>query len=417
MRSGRFLSLFFLHSACLLALFAEASEPARQPERIILNLTAEPATSMAVTWCTEVELGEPVVEWAVAAEGTEFVKLAQRLPARMERWAEPVGAPAYHYSAVLTGLKPGTRYCYRVGAGLQLSEWNQFTTAEASAKPFSFVWLGDPQDEITEHCSRVFREAYRTAPKAAFWLFTGDICGDPLDSQWAEFFGGMGFIARMVPSIMTPGNHDTAYLLKEGKPDMYRPTYARRDPARVGQVWLSNLTLPENGVAGLGETNYHLDYQGLRVIMINSNTRLAEQAAWLEPLLASNPATWTVVAFHHPLYNGGAKRDNRQTRDAFLPLFDKYKVDLVLTGHDHVYMRSHPLREGRVAAAGEKGTVYLVSASGPKFYECNTPYPELMARTASGKQLFQVIEVGADRLSVRTHSADGVLFDECVIRK
>ena len=404
-----------LLTACLTRGGTPPSAQAPVPQRLVLNLTAEPATSIAVTWASSLELAGSCVEYAVATDGTSFEASPQNVPARLELCAEGEGAPRFHYSAILAGLKPGTRYCYRVGAGKTFSEWNQFSTATSDTQPFSFVWFGDPQDKLTEHCSRVFREAFRQAPSASFWLFTGDVCGDPVDWQWDQFFDAAGFSLRMIPSVLAPGNHDLAYQIPTGKFDPAGVVYGKRNTSKVGAVWRAHLTLPENGLKGLEETSYHLDFQGLRIIMINSNTQLAEQAAWLESLLANNPCRWTVVAFHHPLYNGGAKRDNKDTRNAFLPLFDKYKVDLVLTGHDHVYMRSHPLRSSQPVLPGEKGTLYLVSSSGPKFYDLNTPYEQLMAKVSSGKQLFQVFDVSADKLTLRTFTAQGYVFDTCVI--
>jgi len=80
-------------------------------------------------------------------------------------------------------------------------------------------------------------------------------------------------------------------------------------------------------------------------------------------------------------------------------------------------MRSHPLKGNQVVAKGEKGTVYLVSASGVKFYECQTLFAPLMAKTSDKKQLFQVIDVEAKRLTVKTVTASGELFDSCELLK
>jgi 3',5'-cyclic AMP phosphodiesterase CpdA len=147
------------------------------------------------------------------------------------------------------------------------------------------------------------------------------------------------------------------------------------------------------------------------LIVINSNDRLAEQAAWMEPLLAANPSRWTIVAFHHPVYSAGRDRDDKETREAFQALFDKYHVDLVLTGHDHAYARTHPVRTGAPVAPGERGTVYVVSSSGPKFYTVNSGYAALMAKTAGNLQLFQTITIDGPRLRFRSIAANGELND------
>ncbi|MFH1212787.1 MAG: metallophosphoesterase, partial [Candidatus Neomarinimicrobiota bacterium] len=145
--------------------------------------------------------------------------------------------------------------------------------------------------------------------------------------------------------------------------------------------------------------------------------RLAEQAVWLDSLLARNPNRWTIVAFHHPLYSMGHIRDDRQTRDAFLPIFDKYQVDLVLSGHDHVYSRTYPLRAGKIAAKKQKGTVYVISVSCPKAYDIGKINAGLMAKTGTQAQLFQVISVEPNRLEYKSYTADGRLFDDFKLKK
>jgi len=113
----------------------------------------------------------------------------------------------------------------------------------------------------------------------------------------------------------------------------------------------------------------------------------------------------------------GRARDDRKTRDAFLPLIDKYGVDLVLTGHDHVYSRSHNLKNNAVVPALEKGTVYVVSVSGSKAYPLNPMSSKLMAKTGEKVQLFQTISIDGLSLKYRSYTATGDLFDAFELKK
>jgi len=151
--------------------------------------------------------------------------------------------------------------------------------------------------------------------------------------------------------------------------------------------------------------------------MLNSNDRLQEQAVWMENLLAANPNTWTVVTFHHPLYSNAQERDERETRTAFQHIFDTYHVDMVLTGHDHSYARSHKINNGKVVSDQEQGTVYILSVSGPKQYVVSSEYKELMAKVAGNVQLFQVISVAGNTLDYKSFTAAGTLFDEFSLSK
>jgi hypothetical protein len=68
-----------------------------------------------------------------------------------------------------------------------------------------------------------------------------------------------------------------------------------------------------------------------------------EQLAWLETTLADSTATWKVVALHHPPYSAGYQGSSTDARETFSPLFERYGVQLVLSGHDHDYQRSVPI--------------------------------------------------------------------------
>lgn len=389
-----------------------------RPQRIVLNVTEDLATSIAVTWRTAAPATDSYVEYAPATPGTSFAEEASRLAATTEVFNDTGGTPAHQHAAVLTGLRPGTRYCYRVGSPGALGPWTQFTTTRADDAPVSFVWFGDPQDDIAEHCTRIFAEALRTAPSASVWLCTGDLCTDPIDWLWGELLETAAPALRTIAFAAVPGNHDTAYKEQPTEPFAINSRYLPRDASRVGSPWRPHFTLPANGPAGLEETCYAFDVQGVRVLMLNSNTRLDEQLAWARTQLGRQPSPrWTILAFHHPVYSGSPKRDKPAQREMLQAFCDEQGVDLVLTGHDHVYLRSLPLRAGKPAAPGERATTYLSSVSGPKFYKNETPFADLMAKRLDKAQLFQVINIAGKRLDLTTHAADGSVVDSLTLHK
>jgi len=385
--------------------FAEAANnPA--PQRIILNLTANPANSMAVTWQAEDSFPNSAIQYSLATPWIEYEKQAVTLPATVQKFETGDQRVDFHYSAVMDNLAPNTTYIYRVGHDSVWSEWNQFVTAKPEPQPFKFVFIGDTQNDDHRPMTRVFQQVYRTAPEAGFWLFTGDLVNAPKDHLWSELFEAMSLFPRVTPSVMVPGNHD-----------QLRNMVNSQKVSVTAPIWHAHLTLPENGIARLNETSYFFDYQGTRFVMLNSNEKLAEQAIWLDSLLAHNPNRWTIAAFHHPFYSMGHVRDDRFTRDAFLPIFDKYGVDLVLQGHDHVYSRTYPLRAGKIIANNQTGTVYIISASCPKAYDVGKINAGLMAKTGTQAQLFQVITVEPNKLSYKSYTANGQLYDEFALKK
>jgi len=378
-----------------------------EPQRVILNLTENPAISQALTWRTISDVPNPQAQIALAVESPDLNEKAQTVYANSEKLELKDKKYVYHHSIVFNSLKPDTLYTYRVGDGENWSEWNQFRTASRTNEPFVFVNFGDPQNNIKSLCSRVFRAAYKKAPDAHFWHFVGDIVnrGDN-DDEWADLYDAFGWIPRVTPMILLPGNHE--YIKKKVNGEEIR---------ELTHLWHPQFTLPENGPDGLKETVYFLDYQGVRFVMLNGNEKLEDQARWLNNILAQNPQSWTIVAIHQPFYSTAKDRDNPHLRDLFIPIFDKYSVDLVLQGHDHTYGRTYKMRDGIKVGDSEKGTVYVVSVSGPKVYSINENFKDIMVKMGTGRQLFQVIKINKTSLIYESFTATGQLYDSFELEK
>ena len=390
----------------------------KTPQRIILNLTSSPESSMAVTWRTVVNPEESVVQFAEPTNWIEFEETAKTIKAVSTEIVTDKKYKVVQHSAKMEDLKPNTLYIYRVGGDSIWSEWQQFTTAKIKNEPFQFVFFGDPQNDLKMHCSRVFRQAFKTAPDASFWLFSGDICSEPEDVQYQGFFEAGGFIFGTVPSILTPGNHDFGYEMKDG--EIVKDERGKKVRSEiVSYMFREHFTLPENGPAGFEESTYYVDYQGVRFVMVNTalEDKLEDLADWIDKTLSDNPNKWTVVSFHHPFYSAGRDRDDDETREAFGNVFDKHHVDLVLTGHDHAYSRSYKLVNSEKVAWNKKGTVYVLSVSGPKMYPVNSTYTNLMEKMGGNTQLFQVISVSDKKLEYQALTTTGEVFDSFVLKK
>ncbi len=331
------------------------------------------------------------------------------------------------------GLKPGVKYAYRVGDGTNFSEWFHFKTAAATNEPFSFIYFGDAQNNIRSMWSRVIREAYSDAPKAAFLLHAGDLINSAeADAEWGEWFGAGAWVNAMMPNVAIPGNHEMAKAENGGK--------------QLSHHWQPQFEFPMNGPAGLEESCFAIEYHNMLIIGMNSNEQQELQAKWLEKVLAANKLEWVVCTFHHPIFSTGKDRDNAELRALWKPILDKYKVDLVLQGHDHTYGRtglsvpatlkkedavavgaaanaggsSVPPTLGNVATGVQKvdvttGTVYVVSVSGPKMY--NLQRSPFMKRVAEDTQLYQIISIDGPKLHYEARTAVGQLYDAFELHK
>ncbi len=378
------------------------------PERIILNLTAEPSNSISITWQTKSKAVNPSVQISKAKPWINFEENVKTFVAKTEEYITDEFDSVFCYSSTVAQLLPNSNYVYKVGSDSIWSEWNQFSTADTKKTPFKFVYLGDPQNDLKEYCSRVFREAFKKAPDAKFWLISGDLVTDAKDKLWEEFFYAAGFIFRIIPLVAAPGNHDHKIIEVDGK---------QRRSQEIATTWTSHFTLPENGLNTLKETNYYIDYQGVRFVFINSQTKVDEQAIWLDGLLSENHNKWTIVSFHHPIYSATSERNDKTTRETFQPIFDKYNVDLVLNGHDHTYARSKKIKNGKPVGFNEQGTIYVVSVSGPKAYPINNKFDDFMEKTGNEIQLYQVIEINEDKIFYNSYTVDGQLYDSFEIIK
>ncbi len=124
------------------------------------------------------------------------------------------------------------------------------------------------------------------------------------------------------------------------------------------------------------------------------------------------------------MYSPASDRDNIELRQAWKPLFDKFRVDLILSGHDHTYSRTGLVDTKNLknvptgyqqAYDPEIGTVNVVSVSGPKMYEITKGQ---YAKTfAENTQLYQIIDIDNDILRFRAFTATGELYDEFQLQK
>lgn len=368
---------------------SDSDDPSPPFDHIILTWTGSPATTQAVSWRSHVESQKSVAEIAPAKASPDFVDVARQISAKTTPLKIDKKSVYYH-SVRFTNLNPNTLYAYRVGNGNIWSEWFQFRTASRHPEPFSFLYLSDAQEDISSLWPRTLRAAILKSPDARFMIHSGDLVEYKNNKdEWDAWFKAGGWVFATIPSLPVAGNHE----YKEH----------RGQQRTLSEFWRPQFALPENGIAGLEETSYFLDYQGTRLVVLNSNEKLQKQAHWLENLLKRNPNHWTIVIFHHPVYtSANLDRDNKKVRKHWEPLLDQFEVDLVLQGHDHVYSR------GRGPGKSD-GPVYVISVSGPKMY--NLARADWMDRAGENKQLFQVISISKTVLSYKSITVTGEVYD------
>jgi len=130
-----------------------------------------------------------------------------------------------------------------------------------------------------------------------------------------------------------------------------------------------------------------------------------EQLDWLEGALAASTSRWKVAVMHDAPYSASPKRgSNLAVREATHPLFVEYGVDLVLTGHNHIYERTIP----------QQGVTYVVTGAGAKVSEIGDA--EFIAATVKGLQ-FMVVAVEGDTMRLQAINERGTVVDEFSLTK
>jgi predicted phosphodiesterase len=143
--------------------------------------------------------------------------------------------------------------------------------------------------------------------------------------------------------------------------------------------------------------------QDVRFFALESTYMEPQQRDWVEKELASSKEKWKIVFQHHPLYSSGVTHgSDPQLRDALEPLFVANGVDLVLTGHDHIYERVKP----------QQGIVHFVAGSGGKLRKDGArPNLPFSARVVADTNVFLVMEIKDDRLFFNAIATDGRVVD------
>jgi hypothetical protein len=376
------------------------------PDQVVLTWSGDPRVEQTVRWRTAPTVGTGAVAWAEKSAGQAFDPRAagvRRITARTSRLDTPdiANDPVNHlHQATLAGLQPGTTYVYAVGDGGP-GGWSapaEFTTAPATAAPFTFVYMGDAQNGL-ESWGRLVGKAYASHPEAAFYVMAGDLINRGRErDDWDDYFANAGGIFARRPLVPCIGNHET----QGGHPSLY----------------LRHFALPANGPAGLEPGRaYALRYGNALFVVLDSNLSAEAQAPWLEAQLRDTDATWKFAVYHHPAYASRPGRSYPDVVKHWVPLFDKYHVDLALQGHDHAYLRTYPLKGGARVPTARDGTIYLLTVSGTKFYDQGDhAYTEVGFTKVATYQVLD-IRIAGDELRYRSYDVDGRLRDEFLIRK
>ena len=158
-----------------------------------------------------------------------------------------------------------------------------------------------------------------------------------------------------------------------------------------------------------GKEYYRFTKGKVAFYSLNSNYMDKKQVQWLEDELGRETAEWKVMFFHHPPYSSAKKHgSDGQLREVVEPIFLKYGVDVVLTGHDHVYERIKP----------QKGIYYFVSGAGGQLRTGDVEKESGLIEKSYDRDLhFMLFEVDGNQMYFQAISRTGETIDSGVITR
>jgi acid phosphatase type 7 len=215
-------------------------------------------------------------------------------------------------------------------------------------------------------------------------------------NQWDALFQYSKETASRIPFMSVPGNHDNR--------------------AGLGaKMYCDLFSFPMNAPVGVPkEQTYSFTYKNTLFLMIDATSPIDAQTPWIEKELAGTKAKWKIAMFHFAPYN--REEPYLDIQKAWVPLFDKYHVDMVFGGHLHYYMRSKPMMGGKVVSSYREGTAYIISV-GITNRDQNfdkEPYAEV---TDGIGQLFQYVKIDGNNLTFESVNFQNKLIDKFTLSK
>ncbi len=310
------------------------------------------------------------------------------------------------HEITLTELSPETKYFYRVisqdkKGDYVVSELFTFQTAVRENSPFSFVVIGDSRT-YPETFHRIAKRVFSERPN--FVLHVGDVVTDGRKKeQWIrEYLRPASVFMSRFSTYVAIGNHE-------------RNAHWYYD--------YSSYPAPEN--------YYSFRFGNAEFFIVDTNEDLAPESAqmkWLKGSLAKSKAKWKFAAHHHPPYSSDSNDygdtfhgktsplGDLKVRNALVPLYEKYHVDIVWVGHIHNYERTFPIRNGGVVSEKE-GVVYIQAGGGGAELETYTPTRSWFTAKLLENWQYCLVTIHQNTLTMMAYDIDGKMFDFLQIKK
>jgi hypothetical protein len=300
--------------------------------------TKSPATQATISWTTAKRGTKHLVRYGIRSSGVG--ELASSQDAQRNGAYSGADGEYYHHARV-SGLKPSTTYQFAIESDGKKSPVMHFTTAPSDDREFRLLFGGDSRTGIVSRGQVNLLMADLSANDDQLIAFAhgGDyIVSGKNWSQWSTWLSQHELTVtksgKALPIIPTRGNHDGGPLYDE----------IFDTPGGSGKNYFHTMISP-------------------KVALVTLNSEISaggDQRAWLaETLVDLRPKVrWLLAEYHRPAWP--AVKSPGSAKKFWVPLFEKFNLDLVVESDGHVIKRTVPIRddkqvEGGIVYVGEGG--------------------------------------------------------------
>ncbi len=317
--------------------------------RVSCTVNGDTAAERGFCWYTKTDVPTQIRILDGRTDVTDSLTLADAVAAPWEG--------NYMHKVTVKGLTAGTDYTYELHGDGGKIVTGSFRTDDGDDK-VSFIGIADVQASSLENFmkgARTLNAGLEMDPSADFVVNLGDFTNDSTNEEWdyyAEAFDGVNCGMTLAP---ISGNHDGLGVWH----------------------WFENLFCLDTSesVQNLNGVNYSFNYGNAHFAVLNTNDALSvslSQLRWLYNDMRSTDKDWKIVFMHKSPYTlgkDGKWPDALYLKETLTRVCELTGVDLVMSGHDHQYLRTKSLKNNRVVPDGEGVTYVLSGTAGSKRYE------------------------------------------------
>lgn len=308
------------------------------------------------------------------------------------------------YVIELKNLESGTQYFYKTLSFTENGDTLSYdilpvATFPEIEQPFTLAVFSDSQQQDdTLAWNKISNVALMERPN--FGLIVGDLVekGEVVNMWRNQFLSNAHEFMKSIPLFPVMGNHDN------NDPNYFRYMKSRSE-----------------------KSYYTFTYCGAQFFIIDSNLELepgSEQYNWLEEELAKSKAVWKIASHHHPAYSsdyddyGNSETSLRLKGDPvvlpLIPLYEKYNVDIVFSGHIHSYERTWQIANDKI---DDDGVVYIQTGGAGGNLEKSAVMRSWFTAKVKSAHNFCLVSVNGNQLYFSAIDYKGNLFDQVELKK